>query len=202
MNEHEHEHTKTKTETKQPKTSKQSKIQKVLLIVLYVLTLGIFTASLIHFTNLRNGSPVDPIGIMKTKINQPKERQENINQANHHIGEAERLSDWLKQQDAGNKQDQQHGGNAHAKTYNEMLAHNDKATSYMLAAESQGVDLKKEGLIKRLCDSLRAQYLLITGKDASTIKDSETLNARVSHGEDLQTVYNQIKEQLEFAMSW
>lgn len=177
-------------------------LNRIVILLLYVASILLFASSLIHFTSLRHKAPVDPIGIITLKISTPRQRQYNLNQANYHIGESEKILKWLKQQGAGSEQTQAHGGNAHAQTYNDMLVHNAEATKFMLMAEDKGADLEKEGLIKRLCDTLREQYVLITGKDPRTINESDTLNSRVNQGEDLQTVFSEIQEQLEFAMSW
>lgn len=177
---------------------KHSLLQSVAFTVLWLLAIVLFYSLLVHFTHLRSRVPIDPIGAVISRVN-PPERAFNIQQANYHIGETERLVAETQQQGGGSS-----GGHnsSHARTYETMIWHNDEATKYMLAAEAKGVDLKKEGLIKRLCDSLKAQYVLMTGKDPDSINDSETLNARVNNGEDLQTVFNQIQEQLKFAMSW
>lgn len=176
------------TKTKSPK--------KFIYIILGALALLLLTFLLIHFTNLRYKSRIDLVGsvIYKTKsvaATSDKER------ANFHISESERLvSEVQKSTQSGGHYTQ------NMKPYEKMIYHNAEATKYMLAAEAGGVDLREQKLIKRLCDSLGAQYALITNTSPEDIPEGSKLNTRVANGEELQYVFEQIQFQLQKAMNW
>lgn len=187
-----------KTQHKKQKPSKRKPLRLAALLV-FGLFISVATFSvLVHFTSLKHTSKIDPIDTIMRRI---KGSAYYIEQAHFHIAESERLVAEVRQNPdpvGGHG----HGDSVHTQTYERMIWHNDEATKYMLAAEAHGADLRKEGLIKRLCDTLGDQYALMSGIDVDDIPEEDKLNTRVVQGEELQTVFAQIQEQLRLAMSW
>ena len=154
-------------------------------------------ALLIHFTNLKYNSRIDPIETVRYKA-RSMAATTDVERANFHIAESERLVAEMRKPAAANSYFV-----AEAKPHKKMIWHNEEATRYMLAAEAGGANLKELGLIKRLCDNLGAQYAFITSTDAGNIREEDKLYTRVvEKGEDLQTVFEQIERQLQVAMNW
>ncbi len=182
-----------KTEDKKPRAGKLNFILK---FSAGLVVMALFYICVVHFTSLRFRVPLDPLGsaIYKAKS---VAATTDVERAHFHISESERLVRETRKfaESGGHYQN-------NMSSYEKMVWHNSEATKYMLAAEESGVKLNDEGLVKRLCDSLGEQYSLITGQDVESINEKDKLYTRVNGGEDLQMVFNDIQDQLIFAMSW
>lgn len=87
----------------------------------------------------------------------------------------------------------------------EMVQNNKAAMRYMDQAKSDGEDIKKLQLVKRLCDSLGEQSKEISGVNAEIVglhQFASALEDKVTAGQDIESAMKEVEESLSQAMQW